>query len=393
MLMVGKNRFALGVVAGLFWWSAAGAPALAAALHAPAAAGNVTLSITPASQSVSTGGEVSLSIVLAAGDQQVDALSAAVRYPPDLLEVLDADPSRPGVQITEGSTFPTRLENRVTPASGEIAFSAARGPQQTPPSGTFTIAEVKFRAKAPGAAAIRLTNGTEAAFAGAYITLSTADGSVTITGAAGSGGSNPPPATPASTAGPAPAPTSSPVPAPTADSPTATPAAASSPTATPTAATSPAPAPQTSSTLAPHTFPPPLSSHPAISRAPPVSSSSPAAASLDSPVVTGPPAGSVADGMNPVLTWRQPSGTVQHQLQVMPFNSDGPGLNLIINDTEKTPAAQFALQARRAGENNAILLPGMRYVWRVRTAPQAAAAMNDDGSGWSAWASGSFRTP
>ena len=77
---------------------------------------------------------------------------------------------------------------------------------------------------------------------------------------------------------------------------------------------------------------------------------------------------------------------------MIPFNSDGPGLNLIITGAEQVSAARFALQTRRAGESNGILAPGVRYVWRVRATPQSA-AMREDGPGWSDWASGSFRTP
>ena len=36
--------------------------------------------------------------------------------------------------------------------------------------------------------------------------------------------------------------------------------------------------------------------------------------------------------MGPLLQWTQPPKTTWFQVQVIPFNEDGPGINLVIGD-------------------------------------------------------------
>ena len=49
------------------------------------------------------------------------------------------------------------------------------------------------------------------------------------------------------------------------------------------------------------------------------------------PVLTQPPMGD-ASSMGPLLQWTQPPSTTWFQVQVIPFNEDGPGINLVIGD-------------------------------------------------------------
>ena len=49
------------------------------------------------------------------------------------------------------------------------------------------------------------------------------------------------------------------------------------------------------------------------------------------PVLTQPPMGD-ASSMGPLLQWTQPPRTTWFQVQVIPFNEDGPGINLVIGD-------------------------------------------------------------
>ena len=109
------------------------------------------------------------------------------------------------------------------------------------------------------------------------------------------------------------------------------------------------------------------------------------------PVLTQPPMGD-ASSMGPLLQWTQPPGTTWFQVQVIPFNEDGPGINLVIGDSAQVRAAQYQVMAPNFGsaDPNYVLLPDMAYLWRVRT---STVLTNPTEADWSAWAVSSFKTP
>ncbi len=109
------------------------------------------------------------------------------------------------------------------------------------------------------------------------------------------------------------------------------------------------------------------------------------------PVLRQPPMGD-ASSMGPLLQWTQPPETTWFQVQVIPFNEDGPGINLVIGDGALVQAAQYQVMAPNFGsaDPNYVLLPDMTYLWRVRT---STVLTNPTEADWSAWAASSFRTP
>ena len=109
------------------------------------------------------------------------------------------------------------------------------------------------------------------------------------------------------------------------------------------------------------------------------------------PVLTQPPMGD-ASSMGPLLQWTQPPKTTWFQVQVIPFNEDGPGINLVIGDGALVQAAQYQVLGPNFGsaDPNYVMLPGMTYLWRVRT---ATVLTNPTEADWSAWAVSSFKTP
>ena len=109
------------------------------------------------------------------------------------------------------------------------------------------------------------------------------------------------------------------------------------------------------------------------------------------PMLTQPPPGD-ASSMGPLLKWTQPPGTTWFQVQVIPFNEDGPGINLVIGDGALVQAAQYQVLGPNFGsaDPNYVMLPGMTYLWRVRT---ATVLTNPTEADWSAWAVSSFKTP
>ena len=76
-----------------------------------------------------------------------------------------------------------------------------------------------------------------------------------------------------------------------------------------------------------------------------------------------------ASSMGPLLQWTQPPGTTWFQVQVIPFNEDGPGINLVIGDGALVRAAQYQVLGPNFGsaDPNYVMLPDMTYLWRVRT--------------------------
>ncbi|MBI4497852.1 MAG: hypothetical protein HY689_08140 [Chloroflexi bacterium] len=106
--------------------------------------------------------------------------------------------------------------------------------------------------------------------------------------------------------------------------------------------------------------------------------------------LTGPPDG-IVFGLGTTLSWTNPPNTAQYQIQVLPFNLDGPAIDLIIGRADLVQAAQFPVPAPVFGQGPYIMLPGMTYTWRVRTSPVTTPLGKDD-AGWSAYVSGSFRT-
>ena len=109
------------------------------------------------------------------------------------------------------------------------------------------------------------------------------------------------------------------------------------------------------------------------------------------PVLRQPPMDD-ASSMGPLLQWTQPPETTWFQVQVIPFNEDGPGINLVIGDGALVSAAQYQVLGPNFGsaDPNYVMLPDMTYLWRVRT---STVLTNPTEADWSAWAVSSFRTP
>ncbi|MBI4497294.1 MAG: S8 family serine peptidase [Chloroflexi bacterium] len=104
------------------------------------------------------------------------------------------------------------------------------------------------------------------------------------------------------------------------------------------------------------------------------------------PRLTRPDDGALFVDLAPRLAWSNPPGATQYQIQVLPFNLDGPAINLIRN-----AETAFPVPAPVMGQGNYILLPGMTYTWRVRTTTLTT-RLEEHAPGWSAWESRAFRT-
>ncbi len=109
---------------------------------------------------------------------------------------------------------------------------------------------------------------------------------------------------------------------------------------------------------------------------------------LERPSTTGPVDGVVLTSLGTTLSWENPHNTTQYNLEMFPVNGDGPGINLIRNAEES-----YTIQPPVFGQGNYVMLPDMKYWWRVRTTDKKGFAPLDDPS-WSKWSTfRSFHTP
>ncbi|MEK7216986.1 MAG: hypothetical protein AAB289_15475, partial [Chloroflexota bacterium] len=103
-------------------------------------------------------------------------------------------------------------------------------------------------------------------------------------------------------------------------------------------------------------------------------------AAMTAPVPFGPGNGVPLPSVGPVsFLWQLPAGATQYQLQVIPFNGDGPGVN-VIRDAE----SNFVVPAPVLGQGPYVLLPGMSYTWRVR-ATDATVGVTESDPSWGPW--------
>jgi hypothetical protein len=115
---------------------------------------------------------------------------------------------------------------------------------------------------------------------------------------------------------------------------------------------------------------------------------------IASPSLRTPDDGAQLTNMGPImLSWTLPSGANQYQVQVVPLNNDGPGINLVIGDSVMVNSQSFVIPAPVLGQGNYIMLPSATYAWRVR-ATSSFDQMTDTDVRWGDWSgSMTFRTP
>lgn len=73
------------------------------------------------------------------------------------------------------------------------------------------------------------------------------------------------------------------------------------------------------------------------------------------------------------LTFHLPAKATQYQVQVTPFDGDGPGANLIRN-----AESSFTLPPPVLGVGPYVLLPGKTHVWRIRDTDSAVPITETD---------------
>ena len=147
-----------------------GAVTAAAILPAEVAmvADGVTLQAQPSTQALAVGEEVTLTLLVEAGEQTVDAAGAVLRFDPALLEAVSVEPS---------AALDTVLLSEQ--AVGQVRHEAGKLGEPFP-SGAVELAMVRLRAVGAGEASVAFAPGSSVYRAGELVLGNTADATLTI---------------------------------------------------------------------------------------------------------------------------------------------------------------------------------------------------------------------
>jgi hypothetical protein len=158
------GRRTVSVAAAIVVLSVALGGALSPQNASPVSAADPVVGIDPASAEVALDGTVDVDIVITDVSNPPGLYAATVHltFDPAVLEVVDADPTRPGVQIFTG-TFPCPSEgpcvvqtNAANNTAGTIDYDVTLGNPALPVSGNGTLATIRFSAKATGTSPVAL---------------------------------------------------------------------------------------------------------------------------------------------------------------------------------------------------------------------------------------------
>jgi LysM repeat protein len=160
------------------------------------------VTIDPASSTVDVGATTTVDIHIANVTNLYGA-DVKLTFDPALLEVVDADSGRDGVQIQLGTFLSPDFvaKNTVDPAAGTIALAITQTAPRDPVSGSGDLATITFRGKANGTSAVSFVSVSLSDPDGGAISAGTQGGSITVNG---------PSPTPTYTPTPGPTPTHTP---------------------------------------------------------------------------------------------------------------------------------------------------------------------------------------
>ena len=145
----------------------------------------VSMSIVLSSTIVWVDDIFTVDVVIEAGDQSVDGAEAHIDFDPAYLTVVDSE-GNPTDSIIGGSALPTPIQNSVDNGQGKIDYAAGILSGE-PPTGTFTLATVRFKTKAhtstagtPLSFTFSLPRKTDVVFEGYSVLGDHTDGNVKV---------------------------------------------------------------------------------------------------------------------------------------------------------------------------------------------------------------------
>jgi LysM repeat protein len=187
---------------------------------APVLAANGIAVLMPASQNIDVG-QVTTVTLRVENIESLYGYQAAIIFNPAILEVIDADAGRPGIQVGLGNFLQPDFvqQNSADNSVGAIICVVSQLSPTTAVNGSGDLFTISFRGKAQGLSNVQFTDLKLARSDGMEISVTRQNAQVTV------GDPNQPTATPTSTPTSTATPTSTPTSAPTSTTPTATPTA------------------------------------------------------------------------------------------------------------------------------------------------------------------------
>lgn len=172
-----RTRYLISLVAGLLF--------MAGVSDAGAQTAAATVRPDPAAVDVAAGTIQTIAVVL---EDAVDVygIDVRARFDPALVEIVDADTSKAGVQVAPGA-FPQPdfvALNEVDNASGTLRYVITQVNPTPPASGSGTLFSIQVRGKAGGDSTIRIELVEMSNRSGELLPVQTADGAIRVTGAA-----------------------------------------------------------------------------------------------------------------------------------------------------------------------------------------------------------------
>ncbi len=151
-----------------------------------------TLKIEPGTQQVNVGAEITAEVSV----QDVENLAAIdmeIRFDPALLQVVDRDSNRDGIQIVPGNFLAADfvVRNDVDNAAGVIRYTVTQVAPTPPASGGGILAIIYFQGIAPGASTISFRVAMLASSSAQEIPAITRSGDIVVTAPGGEGTATP----------------------------------------------------------------------------------------------------------------------------------------------------------------------------------------------------------
>jgi hypothetical protein len=152
---------------------------------AAAQSGAAVLRPEPAALTLAAGETQTVAIVIESA-AEVYGIDVRASFDPALVEIVDANPGREGVQMTPGD-FPQPdfvALNAADNAAGALRYAVTQVNPTPPASGSGTVFTIQVRGRAAGTSLLRIDLVEMANRSGELLAVTTSDGTITITGTA-----------------------------------------------------------------------------------------------------------------------------------------------------------------------------------------------------------------
>ena len=177
-----RSRACIAIIGATALLTLAGWASSTPAHASPLQQGDTSVEIAPASGQLACG--VTMDVDVAINNvEKLFGVDIKVSYDPNILEVVDSNPTTPGVQVQQGDLPDVSggqgliQVNNVDAATGTVSYAAVRLNPAPAQSGSGTIATITFKGKGVGTSAVTIASAILADVTASQIEATTANGS------------------------------------------------------------------------------------------------------------------------------------------------------------------------------------------------------------------------